>query len=244
MNRFLHFLSATGVILFSYFITNGQPNTLSSSTININNNIPVTKNRQHIESILQQQQALATGPTKSGGKVTSTEERIIASSNYDFFPPDTSLYQLGKTDSSHFTYNDGGRTSKFNYNTMAYDAPANYYNKSYPVISLFSGLHITYAGPAYHPAVMCDTALIWSATAPDPSGHHLYTYAFADLLAENYDSSNNIIAHYDNPNPALSKNINGFLNSYDPYNRNTVSITLLWNSSHSSFDTSSSTVHL
>src|ERR1035437_514926 len=120
---------------------------------------------------------------------------------------------------------------------MTYDAPANFYDASYPVFNLFSGQHVTYDGPYYRPGVMCDSARLWSSNAPDPTGQHLYSFVYADSIYEVYDANNNIIVHYNQTHPYLMGAGNKYINSYDAYNRNTSSASLQWIPSVLSFDT-------
>ena len=243
MKKFLHILSAFIVLFVSCAVANAQSNPISPNNINIAQNRQLIQNRGHINALLQLHEGERLAKLTSTSKTTSILERVKAYSSYDFFLPDTVLFALGKTDTGYYIYNSTQRGSKFNYNTMGYEAPASYYDLSYPVLNLFSGQHVTYDGPYYHPDVMCDSARSWSSNAPDLTGKHLYSFAYADSIYDTYDSSNNIIVHYDQAHPTLMGKGYQYINSYDGSNKNTGSVSLLWNPSKPSFDSNNLMLH-
>jgi type IX secretion system substrate protein len=243
MNKVVFVFTALCVLFFSSFAVLAQPDNAHSSYLNISQNNTVLNNGQHINAILQLQQQALDAKTKGTSKTTGAQERIVAFSDYDFYLPDTNFYQLGKTDSASFTYINGQRGSKFNLNTMVYDAPADFYDVSYPDHSLFTGLHSTYTGPYYQPGILCDSARFWSSTAHDPTGKHKYIYAFADSIYDVYDSNANIIVHYEQSSPSFTGIGYEYLNTYDAYSRNTNSFSLKWTPSLTSLDTANSMIH-
>jgi len=176
--------------------------------------------QQYVHYLLQCQQArhvtrIASMPN---AKTTTTAERVIASSRYNY--TDTLTGFIGKTDSSRFVYS-AGRGSTFDFSGMSYsNAWASNGSVAYPY-----GLNTGTIAQAGTPGVFSDTTWIFQNAFP-----FIDSVFLLDKRNIVYDSNYNVIDYADlylQDSSAYYLD-NRSLNSYDAYKNPNHSYVLSW----------------
>jgi len=183
----------------------------------------------------KQQQGLYAAKHSAERTTTSTAERLIAMSDYDYNPADTAMYYLGIIDSSSFKYS-GQRGSVFNSDFCNYLPPYGQYFNAGGLMNYY-GIYNASTNSIYPSGILSDTALYWNSNLTDSTGRGVYMYA--EKVYDVYNANNNVTFCSDQNFPLDSSGQwDQYINTYDANNNITSSLDLSWDAFGFTFDTS------
>ncbi len=176
-----------------------------------------------------------TGKRHNAARTTATTtERLVATSDYDYSPADSSYYHPGLVDSMRLKYS-GQNGSTFNQDILDFIAPDAEYFFAGSSLNNYDGyIHRTLS--ALSPVtILSDTALFWNSDLlTDATGHGQYSYA--EEMYDVYDANKNVTFHSQQMGVLdTSGQWDHVMNTFDANNNITTSVDMNWTGT--SFDT-------